>query len=284
MGRHFNSKLDDDTWRVLFGRWHAGEPSEALVAEAGVSRDTWRIHAKRLGMRIGDLPADHPRRRAPAFGERPADYRHRNSLLTEGQWAALFLKRAQGVPDAVLVAEYGVQAATIGTQAKKRELRRADLKAEAATVLRPEGGAGSFVSPIASDGVAPSTPRAESPGRSPSPSLHDGEVSAGEPGLSDIQLATLGVKIDRTDWAGTADSFDNGIEAAGARGDLALVVALCDARMRVWKAMFHDAGGYRPSGDLSPRTPGASAPPPPPSAVPLPHEGEERLPLSKRTG
>ena len=64
MGKHFNSRMDDAAWRVWFGRWHGGEAAKALRAEAGVSHDTWTANAKRLGMRIGDLPADHPARRS----------------------------------------------------------------------------------------------------------------------------------------------------------------------------------------------------------------------------
>ncbi|OGN51652.1 MAG: hypothetical protein A2352_01690 [Caulobacterales bacterium RIFOXYB1_FULL_67_16] len=85
MGKHFNSRMDDTAWRVLFGRWHGSEAAKALRAEAGVSRDTWTANAKRLGMRIGDLPADHPARRSIPVLERPDGWRRRKSNLTAGQ-------------------------------------------------------------------------------------------------------------------------------------------------------------------------------------------------------
>jgi hypothetical protein len=125
MGTHFNCRLDDGRWRALFGRWHAGENARALRREAGVSADTWSANALRLGMRLRDLPPDHPgRRRAPPHAERADDWKDPRSRLTEGEWRALFALRAQGVPDVALCARYGIAPATICSQAKARGLER----------------------------------------------------------------------------------------------------------------------------------------------------------------
>ncbi|MEJ6789148.1 hypothetical protein BrevBR_06315 [Brevundimonas sp. BR2-1] len=119
--KHFNAKHDDATWRGLFRRWHAGEKAPALRAESGVSHDTWTANAKRLGMRIGDLPADDPRRRrVPAFGERTGDYRHPKSLLDERDWLRVMALRAKGVRGSLLAEVFGVEHATICSQAKAR--------------------------------------------------------------------------------------------------------------------------------------------------------------------
>lgn len=119
--KHFNAKHDDATWRGLFRRWHAGETAPALRAEAGVSHDTWTANAKRLGMRIRDLAADDPRgRRVPAFGERTGDYRHPKSLLDERDWLRVMALRAGGVRGSLLAEVFGVEHATICSQAKAR--------------------------------------------------------------------------------------------------------------------------------------------------------------------
>ena len=119
--RHFNSKHDDATWRGLFRRWHAGELAPALRAEAGVSQDTWQANAKRLGMRICELAADDPaRRRVPAFGDRTGDYHHPKSLLNERDWLRVLTLRARGVRGNLLAEVFGVDAATICSQAKAR--------------------------------------------------------------------------------------------------------------------------------------------------------------------
>ena len=119
--KHFNAKHDDATWRALFRRWHAGETAPALRAEAGVSHDTWTANAKRLGMRIRDLAADDPRRRrVPAFGERTGDYRHPKSLLDERDWLRVMALRAGGVRGSLLAEVFGVEHATICSQAKAR--------------------------------------------------------------------------------------------------------------------------------------------------------------------
>jgi hypothetical protein len=119
--RHFNAKHDDATWRGLFRRWHAGEKAPALRAEAGVSHDTWTANAARLKMRIKDLRADDPRRRrVPAFDERAADYRHPKSLLDERDWLRVMALRAGGVRGALLAEVFGVEHATICSQARAR--------------------------------------------------------------------------------------------------------------------------------------------------------------------
>lgn len=139
--RHFNARHDDDTWRGLFRRWHAGEASEALRAEAAVSHDTWTANAKRLGMRIRDLAADDPkRRRVPAFGERTGDFRHPVSRLNERDWLRVMALRAGGVRGALLAEVFGVEHATICSQAKARglpppHLARAEARPEMAFVF-----------------------------------------------------------------------------------------------------------------------------------------------------
>ncbi len=119
--KHFNAKHDDATWRGLFRRWHDGEKAPVLRAEAGVSHDTWTANAKRLGMRIRDLPADDPRRRrVPVFGERTGDYRHPKSLLDERDWLRVMALRAKGVRGSLLAEVFGVEHATICSQARAR--------------------------------------------------------------------------------------------------------------------------------------------------------------------
>ena len=138
--KHFNSKHDDETWRALFRRWHAGEPAPALRAEAGVSMDTWQANARRLGMRIKDLAADDPaRRRVPAFDERDGDYQHPNSALNERDWLRVLALRAGGVRGALLAEVFGVEHATICSQAKARGLVPPHLaRAAAREGVRPE--------------------------------------------------------------------------------------------------------------------------------------------------
>jgi len=134
--RHFNSRHDDDTWRGLFRRWHAGAPAPTLRTEAGVSRDTWQANARRLGMRIGDLAADDPaQRRVPAFEERDGDFQHPNSVLNERDWLRVLALRAGGVRGALLAEVFGVEHATICSQAQARGLPPPRLAREAA---RPE--------------------------------------------------------------------------------------------------------------------------------------------------
>lgn len=121
--KHFNAKHHDATWRALFRRWHAGETSRALRAEAGVSMDTWQANAKRLGMRIRDLAADDPRRRrVPAFDERTGDYLHPKSVLNERDWLRVLALRQAGVRGNLLAEVFGVRHATICSQAKARGL------------------------------------------------------------------------------------------------------------------------------------------------------------------
>lgn len=97
--RHANAKLDDATWRALLSRWHAGEAAATLRGEAGVSRETWRANAARLGMRLKDLPEGHPaRRRAPPHAERPDDWKHPLGALTEGRWRALLSSPCGAAP------------------------------------------------------------------------------------------------------------------------------------------------------------------------------------------
>ncbi|MBB3872621.1 terminase large subunit domain-containing protein [Brevundimonas mediterranea] len=124
MGKHFNSRMDDAAWRVLFGRWHGGETAKALRAEAGVSPDTWRANAKRLGMRIGDLPADHPARRSIPVLERPDDWRHPNSKLTAGQWREVFALVDRGATYRDIEARFPVRASNVASMAGKLGLQK----------------------------------------------------------------------------------------------------------------------------------------------------------------
>lgn len=140
MGDHHNCKHPDDVWRALFRRWHAGEKAPALRGEAGVSRDTWTANAARLRMRIKDLPADDPkRRRVPAFDERTGDFQHPNSALNERDWLRVLALRAGGVRGALLAQVFGVEHATICSQAKARGLPPPHLaRADAREAARPE--------------------------------------------------------------------------------------------------------------------------------------------------
>jgi phage terminase large subunit-like protein len=124
MGKHFNSRMDDAAWRVLFGRWHGGEAAKGLRAEAGVSPDTWGANAKRLGMRIGDLPADHPARRSIPVLERPDDWRHPNSKLTAGQWREVFALVDRGATYRDIEARFPVRASNVASMAGKLGLQK----------------------------------------------------------------------------------------------------------------------------------------------------------------
>jgi len=124
MGKHFNSRMNDAAWRVLFGRWHGGEAAKALRAEAGVSHDTWTANAKRLGMRIGDLPADHPARRSIPVLERPDDWRHPNSKLTAGQWREVFALVDRGATYRDIEARFPVRASNVASMAGKLGLQK----------------------------------------------------------------------------------------------------------------------------------------------------------------
>ena len=124
MGKHFNSRMDDAAWRVLFGRWHGGEAAKGLRAEAGVSNDTWTANAKRLGMRIGDLPADHPARRSIPVLERPDDWRHPNSKLTAGQWREVFALVDRGATYRDIEARFPVRASNVASMAGKLGLQK----------------------------------------------------------------------------------------------------------------------------------------------------------------
>jgi phage terminase large subunit-like protein len=256
MGKHFNSKHDDAAWRALFGRWHAGEDSRALRRKAGVSHDTWTAHAKRLGMRIGDLPEGHPAKRgAPAFADRADEYRHPKSLLTEGQWRALFALRAAGTPDTVLVAKYGVQAATICSQAKARGIRRADLRAGVEA-----GMGGEMVSPPPSrpeEGPRHLPIAAQQGGEgggsaagivSPPPSRPEGGPRhlptewRGEGRVLPAEAAPLEeAVIDPDDPEGTRAAFRAAIREAGRREDYQRIQAVCGAQNAMEKAFFAKA-------------------------------------------
>ena len=238
--KHFNARHEDAAWRGFFRRWHAGEAKVALVAEAGVSLDTWSAHARRLGMRLKDLPEGHPARlRAPAFADRADDYRHPRSLLSEGQWRELFRQRAAGVPDTVLSLRFGVHAATICSQAEARGLRRADLRAAAAAALEKAAAAAS---------VGPEMERATdaAPGGAP-----DGDPLAG-------------VRIDVGDPVGTRASFDAAIAVAGEAGNFARVVLLCSAKEKVERAVLSGfgAGGSGWPGRADPLHHPSGGPPP----------------------
>ena len=127
--KHHTAAHDDETWMGFFRRWHEGEDSRALYAEAKVSGDTFHVHAKRLKMRLKDLPEGHPaRRRSLPYDQRGDEYREPNGLLAEGVWKALFALRAQGVPDTVLGPRFGVATTVICNQARRRGLRREDLR------------------------------------------------------------------------------------------------------------------------------------------------------------
>jgi phage terminase large subunit-like protein len=283
MGTHFNCKLDDGTWRALFGRWHAGEDARALRREAGVSADTWSANARRLGMRLRDLPPDHPgRRRAPPHAERADDWKHPRSRLTEGEWRALFVLRAQGVPDTVLCARYGIAPSTICCQAKVRGLERPRGLAGAG---RADGPVTSSVAcDLPSSGREATLLHPSTASRSPSPSRGDGEET-GTP--------LAGVEIVMGDPARTLASFDGAIAEAGRRADFARVTEACRAKLSVKRALF--SGDYRPEGYLSPHAPGggegakeggAPGPSHPVSASPRPPspvgEGEAVAPLVLR--
>jgi len=119
--KHFNARHDEATWRALFRRWHAGETSRSLRAEAGVAMDTWRYNARRLKMRIRDLPEDDPRRRrVPAYEERTGEFRHPKGSLDERDWLRVMALRAGGVRAPLLAEVFGVKPNTIWQQAKAR--------------------------------------------------------------------------------------------------------------------------------------------------------------------
>ncbi|KQY90822.1 MULTISPECIES: hypothetical protein [unclassified Brevundimonas] len=121
--KHFNARYDDKTWRALFRRWHAGETSRSLRAGAGVAMDTWRYNARRLKMRIKDLPEDDPRRRrVPAYEERTGEFRHPKGSLDERDWLRVMALRAGGVKAPLLAEVFGVKPNTIWQQAKARGL------------------------------------------------------------------------------------------------------------------------------------------------------------------
>ena len=279
MGKHFNAKLDDAAWRALFGRWHAGEDSRALRAEAGVSADTWSAHAKRLGMRIGDLPEGHPARRgAPAFADRADDWRHPNSRLTEGQWRALFALRAAGTPDTVLVAKYGVHAATICSQAEARGIRRADLRAGVRTPPTLRCASGHLPTEWGGDGGAsaagavsppPSRPE-EGPRHLPTPWRGEMRVLPAE--AAPLEEAV----IDPDDPEGTRAAFRAAIREAGRREDYHRIQAVCGAQTAMEKAFFAKAEAKgeaaRVAGPLHP--PG----PPPPMGEDLILRPQQRPP------
>lgn len=131
--KHFNSKHDDATWRALFRGWHAGETSRALRAEAGVAMDTWRYNARRLKLRIKDLPADDPRRRrVPAYEARAGEFRHPKGSLDERDWLRVMALRAGGVKAPLLAEVFGVKPNTIWQQAKARGLPPPHLARRAA--------------------------------------------------------------------------------------------------------------------------------------------------------
>lgn len=121
--KHFNARYDDAAWRALFERWHAGETSRALRAEAGVAMDTWRYNARRLKLRIKDLPEDDPRRRrVPVYEERTGEFRHPKGSLDERDWLRVMALRAGGVKAPLLAEVFGVKPNTIWQQAKARGL------------------------------------------------------------------------------------------------------------------------------------------------------------------
>lgn len=138
--KHPNAKHDDETWNGFFERWHAGEASADLRREAGVCSDTWSRHAERLGMRLMDLPEDHPGRRggAPDYHLRPEDWVDPRSGISEGRWRAANARRRAGDAMAEIAQDLGISEnrAAIGLR-RRFGLKRDDPEA----VHRPRGRA-----------------------------------------------------------------------------------------------------------------------------------------------
>ncbi|MDO9610035.1 MAG: hypothetical protein Q7J26_16045, partial [Brevundimonas sp.] len=229
------SKLSDEEWGALFDRDARGERRSDLAREHGVSISTICWQAKKRGRMKGQAPDAVDHRRRPAEGW-PADhvFPQSRSGMTPARWRELLARRNAGETSAVLEAEYGVTTGAIGCAAQRYGLRKMDTPG---AVYQPRGpAAGAY------------------------------KYGRGEPALS--------IEIDWSDPVGTVRELHADVlkrlgdgdepEAArlwrwSQRTRVMAGVSAADLRA-LWKRNLRARpflpGGYRPSGCLSPQTPG----------------------------
>ncbi|WP_299173594.1 terminase family protein [uncultured Brevundimonas sp.] len=225
------SKLSDEDWERLLDRHARGERRADLAREKGVSVSTISWQAKKRGRRLGETPGAVDHRRRPAEGWPPDHvFVQSRSGMTPARWRELLARRNAGETRAVLEAEYGVTTGAIGCAAKRYGLRKMDTPG---AVYQPRGpAAGAY------------------------------NYGRGEPALS--------IDIDWSDPVGTVRALHADVlkrlgdgdepEAArlwrwSQRTRVMTGVGAADLRA-LWKKPASFPGGYRPSGYMSPQTPG----------------------------
>ena len=225
------SKLSDEEWEALFDRDARGERRSDLAREHGVSVSTLCWQAKKRGRMKGQAPDAVDHRRRPAEGW-PADhvFPQSRSGMTPARWRELLARRNAGETSAVLEAEYGVTTGAIAWAAKRYGLRKMDTPG---AVYQPRGpAAGAY------------------------------NYGRGEPALT--------IEIDWSDPVGTVRELHADVLKRLSDGDepeaarlwrwsqrtrVMAGVGAADLRA-LWKKHATSPGGYRPSGYLSPQTPG----------------------------
>lgn len=225
------SKLSDEEWEALFDRDARGERRSDLAREHGVSISTICWQAKKRGRMKGQAPDAVDHRRRPAEGW-PADhvFPQSRSGMTPARWRELLARRNAGETSAVLEAEYGVTTGAIGCAAQRYGLRKMDTPG---AVYQPRGpAAGAY------------------------------NYGRGEPALT--------IEIDWSDPVGTVRELHADVLKRLSDGDepeaarlwrwsqrtrVMAGVGAADLRA-LWKRRATSPGGYRPSGYLSPQTPG----------------------------
>ena len=229
------SKLSDEEWGALFDRDARGERRSDLARIYGVSISTICWQAKKRGRMKGQAPDAVDHRRRPAEGW-PADhvFPQSRSGMTPARWRELLARRNAGETSAVLEAEFGVTTGAIANAAQRYGLRKMDTPG---AVYQPRGpAAGAY------------------------------KYGRGEPALS--------IEIDWSDPVGTVRELHADVlkrlgdgdepEAArlwrwSQRTRVMAGVSAADLRA-LWKRNLRARpflpGGYRPSGCLSPQTPG----------------------------
>jgi hypothetical protein len=229
------SKLSDEEWEALFDRDARGERRADLAREHGVSISTLCWQAKKRGRMKGQTPDAVDHRLRPAEGWPPDHvFPQSRSGMTPARWRELLARRNAGETSAVLEAEYGVTTGAIAHAAKRYGLRKMDTPG---AVYQPRGpAAGAY------------------------------EYGRGEPALT--------IEIDWSDPVGTVRELHADVLKRLSDGDepeasrlwrwsqrTRVMAGVSAADLRAfWKRNLRARpflrGGYRPSGCLSPQTPG----------------------------
>jgi phage terminase large subunit-like protein len=119
--------ITEATWAAAFARYHGGERVADVCAAFGIRKSWFDYEARVRKMRLRDLPVGHPgRSRVPPIAERPADWKARRDVVSEGVWVEIMRRWVNGASGRELAAEFGVSESAIQRQAKDRGLLKRD--------------------------------------------------------------------------------------------------------------------------------------------------------------